>query len=62
MKAPMSKRARRLLSDEETAQKIVNAARRGTPTEVEVNDKTYVVQKAPEYRPDGVTKNGSSDE
>ena len=59
MKAPMSKRARRLLSDEETARKIVNAARKGTPTEVEVDAKTYVVQKAPEYRPNETPENGS---
>ena len=51
MKAPMSKRARRLLADEETAQKIVGAARKGTSTPVEVEGKTYVVQKAPDYRP-----------
>lgn len=60
MKAPMSKRARRLLSDDETARKIVNAARKGTPTEVEVDDKTYVVQKAPEYQPPKGSENGTS--
>lgn len=62
MKAPMSKRARRLLSDDETARKIVNAARKGKPTEVNVNGKTYVVRKAPEYRPDELRKNGASNE
>ena len=62
MKAPMSKRARRLLSDDETAQKIVNAARKGEPTVVNVNGKTYVVRKAPEYRPDEMRKNGASNE
>jgi hypothetical protein len=61
MKAPMSERARRLLADEEAAQKIVGAARQGTPTPVEVKGKTYVVQKAPDYRPSEMGEgNGAS--
>ena len=52
MKAPRSKRARRLLADETTAHKIIAAARKGTPTKVKAHDgKTYVVQRAPGYRP-----------
>jgi hypothetical protein len=62
MKAPMSKRARRILSDPKTAQKVVRAARKGTSTKVEVDEKTYVVRKAPRYRPDKIKKNGASDE
>lgn len=60
MKAPMSKRARRLLSDDETARQIINAARKGTPTKVEANSKTYVVQKAPAYKPAKGSANGTS--
>ena len=60
MKAPMSKRARRILADEERARKVVSAARKGEPTEVEVDGQTYVVRKAPRYRPDEMQENGSS--
>lgn len=62
MKAPMSKRARRLLSDPETARKVVNAARREDSDPVNVNGKTYVVRNAPEYEPNDTPKNGASGE
>ena len=58
MKAPMSKRARRLLSDPETARKVMNAARKEDSSPVKVNGKTYVVRNAPEYNPDDSPKNG----
>lgn len=51
MKAPMSERARRIFSDEEAAQKVMNAVRKGESTTVEVEGKTYVVQKASDHRP-----------
>ena len=62
MKAPRSKRARRLLADKKTAHKIIAAARKGTPTKIKAHDgKTYVVQRAPAYRPaEGAEKNGNS--
>lgn len=60
MKAPRSKRARRLLADPETAHKILAAARKGTPTKVEASDgNTYVVQRAPAYRPTKKAKESS---
>jgi hypothetical protein len=55
MKAPMSKRARRLLSDPETARKEDSGP-------VKVNGKTYVVRNAPEYDPDDSLKNGAAGE
>ena len=62
MKAPMSKRARRLLSDPETARKVMNAARKEDSGPVKVNGKTYVVRNAPVYDPDDSPKNGAADE
>lgn len=62
MKAPMSKRARRILADEEAAQKVVSAARKGESTKVEVDGKTYVVRRASRYRPGEMRENGASDE
>lgn len=51
MKAPRSKRARKLLANEKVARKVVNAARTGKPTRVKANGKTYVVKKARAYKP-----------
>ena len=62
MKAPMSERARRIFSDEEAAQKVMNAARKGESTTVEVDGKTYRVQRASESRDDDLNENGSSSE
>jgi hypothetical protein len=52
IKAPMSKRARRILTDEEAAQKVVSAARKGESTTVEVDGRTYVVRRASRSSPD----------
>lgn len=51
MKAPRSKRAHQLLSNEKVARKVVNAARSGKPTRVQADGKTYIVKKASAYNP-----------
>jgi hypothetical protein len=58
----MSERARRIFSDEEAAQKVMNAARKGESTKVEVDGKTYRVQRASESRDDDLNENGSPSE
>lgn len=62
MKAPMSKLARRIFSDDEAAQEVMNAARKGESTKVEVDGKTYRVQRASKSRDDDLNENGSSSE
>lgn len=51
MKAPRSKRAHQLLSNEKVARKVVKAARSGKPTPVRADGKTYIVKKAGAYQP-----------
>jgi DUF1009 family protein len=47
MKAPRSKRARKLLADEDTAQKMISAVRKGSSVEVEARDGTkYIVRRS----------------
>ena len=55
MKAPMSKRASRIFSDEEATQK-------GESTTVEVDGKTYRVQRASEARGDDLNESDSPSE
>jgi len=66
MKAPLSKRARRIFSNDKAAQKVIQAARKGTSTTVKVGGNTYVVQKASQTRsgdpPTQARENSSSDE
>ncbi|WP_251951688.1 hypothetical protein [Salinibacter ruber] len=58
----MSERARHIFSDEEAAQKVMNAARKGESTKVEVDGKTYRVQRASESRDDDLSESGSPSE
>ena len=62
MKAPMSERARRIFSDEEAAEKVMKAARKGESTTVEVEGQKYRVQRASESRADDLKENSSSSE
>jgi hypothetical protein len=62
MKAPMSERARRIFSDDRAARKVIDAARKGESTTVEVEGETYRVQRASESRSDDQSENGTSGE
>jgi hypothetical protein len=46
MKAPFSEKARRIFSDDEAAQKVITAARKGESVRVEVDGNTYLVCRA----------------
>jgi hypothetical protein len=46
MKAPFSEKARRVFSDDEAAEKVINAARKGESVRVEVDGNTYLVRRA----------------
>jgi hypothetical protein len=58
MKAPTSERARRIFSDDEAAQKVIRAARKGKSTTVDVDGKRYRVQRVSETRPEDQAENG----
>ena len=58
MKAPTSERAKRIFSDDEAAQKVINAARKGESTTVEVDGKRYRVQRVSETRGEDQVENG----
>jgi len=58
MKAPTSERARRIFSDDEAAQKVINAARKGESTTVEVDGKRYRVQRVSETQGEDQAENG----
>lgn len=58
MKAPTSERARRIFSGDEAAQKVINAARKGKSTTVEVDGKRYRVQRVSETRAEDQAENG----
>lgn len=58
MKAPTSERAKRIFSDDEAAQKVINAARKGESTTVEVDGKRYRVQRVSETRGRDQAENG----
>lgn len=58
MKAPTSERAKRIFSDDEAAQKVINAARKGESTTVEVDGKRYRVQRVSETRGGDQAENG----
>lgn len=62
MKAPTSERAQRIFSDDEAAQKVINAARKGESTTVEVGDKRYRVQRVSESRKEDEDNNRTSGE
>jgi hypothetical protein len=62
MKAPTSERARRIFSDDEAAQKVITAARKGESTTVEVDGNRYRVQRVSETRSEDQANNDSSDE
>lgn len=62
MKAPTSERARRIFADDEAAQKVISAARKGESTTVEVDGKRYRVQRVSESRSEGRDDNSTSDE
>lgn len=46
MKAPFSEKARRIFSDDEAAQNVITAARKGESVRVEVDGNTYLVRRA----------------
>lgn len=62
MKAPTSERARHIFSDDEAAQKVINAARKGESTTVVVDGKRYRVQRVSESRSEDDSNNGTSGE
>jgi len=62
MKAPTSERARRIFSDEEAAEKVIKAARKGKSTTVEVEGKRYRVQRVSQSRSESRDNNSTSDE
>ncbi len=62
MKAPTSERARRIFSDDEAAQKVISAARKGKSTTVEVDGKRYRVQRVSESRSEEQENNHTSGE
>jgi len=63
MKAPRSKRARKLLADEDTAQKMISAVRKGSSVEVEARDGTkYIVRRSRGFKAYTNGSNGKSSE
>jgi hypothetical protein len=58
MKAPTSERAKRIFSDDEAAQKVINAARKGESTTVEVDGQRYRVRRVSETRREDQAENG----